>query len=77
MPALCVDVPRLTNIDKLASPSNRTVFNLGRRPERIVRASDHQASKNEGLHRHRLKAMSHSREALALWVWHRHEKCAL
>ncbi len=77
MPALCVDMSRLADIDEPAPPGSRTVSGMGQRSERIVPAGDHQTPKGEGLHRHRLKPASRGGETFALRVWHRHEKSAL
>ena len=74
MPAIGIDVPRLADIDEAAPPSHRTLFGMGQRSERVIRAGDHEAPKCERDHRHRDKPARCGREACALRIWHRHEK---
>ncbi len=77
MPAVGIDVPRLADIDEGAPPSSRTMFGMGQRSERVIRAGDHEAPKGERDHRHRDKSTRRGREACALRIGHRHEKRAL
>ena len=64
MPAVGIDVSRLADIDEHAPPSRRTMFGMGQRSERVIRAGDHEAPKREGHHRHRHKPTRRGREAV-------------
>ncbi len=77
MPAVGIDVPRLADIDEGAPPSSRTMFGMGERSERVIRAGDYEAPKRERHHRHRYKPARRGREACALRIGHRHKKRAL
>jgi len=77
MPAGSIDVTRLADIDEGAPPSSRTMFGMDQRSERVIRTGDHEAPKCERRHRHRDKPARRGGEACVLWIWHRHEKCAL
>jgi len=77
MPTVGIDMPRLADIDESAPPSNRTMFGMDQRSERVIRAGDHKTPKSERCHRHRHKSTRRGGEACALWIWHRHEKRAL
>ena len=77
MPTVGIDMPCLADIDESAPPSNRTMFGMGQRSERVIRAGDHETPKSERCHRHRHKSTRRGREACTLRIGHRHEKCAL
>jgi len=77
MPTVGIDVPRLADIDEGTPPSNRTMFGMGQRSERVIRAGDHEAPKSERRHRHRYKPTRRGREACTLRIGHRHEEHAL
>jgi len=77
MPTVGIDMPCLADIDESAPPSNRTMLGVGQRSERVIRAGDHETPKDERRHRHRHKSTRRGREAGALRIWYRHEKCAL
>jgi len=77
MSTVGIDVPRMADIDEGAPPSNRTMFGMGQRSERVIGAGDHEAPKSERAHRHRRKPARRGREACTLRIGHRHEKRAL
>src|SRR5438477_12937770 len=42
-----IDMPRLADIDERAHPSNCTMFGVGQRSERVIRAGDHETPKSK------------------------------
>ena len=77
MPAVGIDVPRRPDIDEGAPPGSRTMFGMGQRSKRVIRAGDYEAPKSEQYHWHRDKSTCRDREACTLRVWYRREKRTL